>query len=79
MPYNETPTLERHNVFTNLLHTAAFILFPARMFDDEEASQMYIQFQMFMLPRLFVGAIKDSDDLIAAMEDFVATLNFDED
>jgi len=68
-------------VFTQFLYGAACMLFPFRLFDDEEAVRIYNQYLSYMLPRLFVGAIKDVDDLLVAMEDFVysALLIEDED
>ena len=77
--YSETPTLERHNVFTSYLHTVAFMLIPFRLFDDPIAARIYNQYLLFMLPRIAVGAVHDMDSMMAAAEDFVTTLNFDED
>lgn len=77
MPYSETPTLERHNVFTAYLNMVALLLTPVRLF-DEEAAETYVRFQNFMLPRFFVGAIRDVDDYIMAIEAFTDTL-LDED
>lgn len=67
MPYNETPTLERHNVFTQYLNMVALLLTPIKLMDRESA-ETYVRFQNFMLPRFFVGAIRDVDDYIMAIE-----------
>lgn len=56
-------------MFTSYLHMVALLLTPIRLFDRESA-ETYVKFQNFILPRFFVGAIKDVDDYIMAIEAF---------
>lgn len=65
-------------VFKNFLHMAYAILFPITLMPDQESSQMYIRYQLYMLPKVAAGQIHDEESLVDATMDFLHTV-IDED
>lgn len=73
MAYNETPTLERQAMFTFYLNAMTSILFPLHFLQDDEAF-VYIEYQMYMLPKFISGELKSMKDIVKAQEEFMNLL-----